>query len=163
SVTVPKGLIDTRSGIFLGQGASGNVIGGTTPDARNLISIVANPVVAAGESAGVTIGSDGNLVEGNYIGTAATGMSVPSSPRFSFIFDITGQVLSFDTFTNDVGVFIAGGSHNTVGGTAAGASNLLSGNGSDGLAISAGTGNVVHGNLIGTNAAGTAALPNADD
>ena len=50
----------------------------------------------------------------------------------------------------------------SIGGTAAGAGNLISGNTSDGVEIS-GTGtnlNLVQGNRIGTNAAGTLPLGN---
>ena len=52
---------------------------------------------------------------------------------------------------------------NTIGGTAAGARNVISGNGSHGVRIdgSSATGNWVQGNYIGTNAAGTADLGNA--
>src|SRR5262249_61747836 len=55
-----------------------------------------------------------------------------------------------------------GASGNAVGGTAAGARNVISGNGGDGVTIKdTGTmGNVVAGNFIGTNAAGTLALGN---
>ena len=53
-----------------------------------------------------------------------------------------------------------GGSANTIGGTAAGAGNLISGNDQVGLDIDGETGDLVEGNLIGTNLAGTAAVPN---
>ena len=54
---------------------------------------------------------------------------------------------------------------NTIGGTAAGAGNVVSGNTSNGIHISRSgtTGNLVAGNWIGTNATGTAALGNAGD
>ena len=51
---------------------------------------------------------------------------------------------------------------NTIGGTAAGAGNVISGNTGDGVASGTGTtGNVVAGNLIGTNVTGRRALGNA--
>ena len=52
----------------------------------------------------------------------------------------------------------------TIGGTTAGARNVISGNTGDGVDISGSgsTGNVVEGNFIGVNAAGTAALGNAN-
>ena len=54
-------------------------------------------------------------------------------------------------------------SNNTIGGTAAGARNVISGNGSDGVVFIDGsaTGNLVAGNYIGTDVTGTMALGNA--
>ncbi|NJN00460.1 MAG: hypothetical protein HC793_02120 [Aquincola sp.] len=58
---------------------------------------------------------------------------------------------------------LAGARNNIIGGNAAGAGNLLSGNGDNGLLLyDAGTeGNVVQGNRIGVNAAGTGVLGNS--
>jgi hypothetical protein len=50
----------------------------------------------------------------------------------------------------------------TIGGTVAGALNLISGNKGDGVAIR-GNNNLVAGDYIGTDVSGTAALGNADD
>ncbi len=125
--------------------ANTNTIGGTTPAARNVISGNAlNGVLIA-------TGSSGNLVQGNYIGTTATG--VAALPNGT-----TGV-----PFVGD-GVRIDGANNNTIGGTAAGAGNVLSGNVSDGVDLRNGaTGNLVAGNLIGTNAAGAAAVGNQED
>ena len=73
------------------------------------------------------------LIEGNEIGTNADGnAAVP----------------------NVTGVFLIG-LNNTVGGTAAGAGNLVGGNVSAGILTSgSSTGNVILGNLVGTNASG---------
>jgi hypothetical protein len=60
-------------------------------------------------------------------------------------------------------VVYGGGSNNTIGGTAIGAGNVISGNSSArGIMIQAtgANGNVVQGNKIGTNAAGTGPVPN---
>ena len=55
-----------------------------------------------------------------------------------------------------------GASNNTIGGTAIGAGNLISGNTAQGVFIGAdSTGNQLLGNKIGTNAAGTNAIGNA--
>jgi uncharacterized repeat protein (TIGR01451 family) len=138
---VPPGAPGHRNtgawGVYLLGGAFGNTIGGTTPEARNVI---------AKQTLGVDIsgaGSSDNVVEGNFVGT-----------------DITGMV----PLGNSDGVVVEGGaSGNTIGGTGPGVGNLISGNSSsgawlDGLDQAGTTGNLVEGNFIGTDATGTAAL-----
>jgi hypothetical protein len=124
------------------SGAPGNTIGGTTSAARNVIS--------GNNSDGIYItgsGGTGNLVQGNFIGTDVNGTAAIGN----------GQG------TAGTGVHITNASNNTVGGTAAGARNILSGNRVRGVEISgsSGTGNLVQGNFIGTDVNGTAALGNA--
>ncbi len=81
----------------------------------------------------------GNVLEGNFIGTDATGTLARPNP---------------------LGVLLGSG-NNRVGGTTAAARNVISGNNGDGIAIDANAnGNLVQGNYIGTNAAGTAAVAN---
>jgi hypothetical protein len=111
------------------SGSSGNTVGGTAAAARNVIS---------GNGTGVSVvAANGNVVEGNYVGTDAGGSHAVG---------------------NDDGIDLLSGA-NTVGGTAQGAGNVISGNA--GLGVGAfGSGNLIQGNLIGTTAAGTAALPN---
>jgi titin len=117
---------------------SRNVVGGTTAGAGNLIS--------GNGGAGVEMGGQGvtgNQVQGNQIGT-----------------DVSGT----QALGNAVGVQLdAGASADTIGGTAAGSSNTISGNSGDGIDISGASGNVVQGNLIGTDVSGTAALGNGSD
>lgn len=85
--------------------------------------------------------SDNNVIQGNYIGTNAAGTGAIGNTNYGMLFDSSDN--------------------NTIGGLAAGAGNVISGNGGRGMSIWNGsTGNVVQGNLIGTNAAGTAALGN---
>ena len=83
----------------------------------------------------------GNKVEGNYIGTDATG--------------------TLDLGNKFAGVVISGVAFNTIGGTTSGARNVISGN-NKGIRItgSAAKGNKVAGNYIGTDATGTADLGN---
>jgi parallel beta-helix repeat protein len=117
--------------------SANNTVGGTAAAARNVLS---------GCGAGVSLnlaGSTQNLVQGNYIGTNAAGSAAAGN--------LTGVVLS------------NGASDNTVGGTTAGAGNLISGNREYGITISAGSGNKVQGNYIGTNASGAASVPNGRD
>jgi hypothetical protein len=113
-----------------------NTVGGTTAGAGNLISGNGkNGVEITGS------GATGNLVEGNRIGTNAAGTAALGN-------GVSGVV-----------IFAAG---NTVGGAAAGAGNLLSGNTDNGVDLDGG-GNLVQGNLIGTDVTGTAALGNGGD
>lgn len=123
-----------QNGVYLIGGPSANTVGGAAPAERNLISGNATQVELQ------DIGTSNNVVLGNMIGTDATG---------------SRRLASFDE-----GVIIeAGASSNTIGGTAPGASNLISAGGAC-VAIE-GTGadhNVVSGNLIGTNADGSAGV-----
>ena len=114
--------------------AGGNVIGGTTAAQRNVIS--------GNRIDGLYIaGGSGNVVQGNYVGTNAAG---------------TAEVAN-----REDGIWIDGASNTTVGGTASGEGNLVSGNLWSGIALSgSGTGNVVVGNRIGLDAAGTGAIAN---
>ena len=120
------------NGVVLWQGASDNVVGGTTSDYRN--------VIGGNDHNGVWIsgtGSDQNVVVGNYIGARADGLG-PLPNGFS-------------------GVSIQGGAQsNRIGGTASGAGNLISGNTDNGVYISdAGTiNNQVLGNVIGPDRRG---------
>ena len=128
-------------GVALIDGPSGNVVGGEMPAARNVISGNAEHGVFM-QGAGTTA----NEVKGNYIGT-----------------DVTGA-LSVGNGAAGVSI-IFGANRNLIGGNEAGARNLLSGNGWYGVQLQdPGTsGNRVQGNYIGTNANGTAKIPNAKD
>ncbi|MBA3596534.1 MAG: DUF4347 domain-containing protein [Methylibium sp.] len=129
-------LGNVLTGITVGGGASGNIIGGTTLAERNVISGNLDHGILL-----VSAGTTGNIVQGNYIGTNAAG---------------TGALANAAN-----GVMVeAGASSNTVGGTAAGARNLISGNTGNGVEVTASSGNSIVGNYIGTDAAGTAALGN---
>ncbi|MEW6131283.1 MAG: CSLREA domain-containing protein [Acidobacteriota bacterium] len=117
---------------------SNNVVGGTTSVTRNVIS--------GNAGNGIEIfndGADANLIQGNYIGTNAAGATGLSN-------------------TGEAGVLIGGNRNNQVGGTAPGAGNVISGNGRYGIELGGFGGHLVQGNLIGTNAAGTSAIPNSE-
>jgi hypothetical protein len=113
-----------------------DLIGGTTVSARNIISGNTIQGVDIYSSAASNI-----RVEGNYIGTNVSGTaSLPNQ---------------------ETGVVIYGGIDCTIGGIAAGDGNVLSGNAADGIVILGGaTGNVVQGNLVGTDATGLLPVPN---
>ncbi len=111
------------------------VIGGTRPEDRNLISGNAG-------SGGYPHG--GATVLGNYLGLDASGTrSVPNGTTHA------SGALSIDDVD---GV--------RVGGTEPGATNVVSGNASHGLAPDDSPGLRIVGNLIGTDWTGEAALPN---
>ena len=120
------GTVDVGNGIGIHiAGGDQNQIGGTTDSARNLIS--------GNNGYGVRIvGGDANQVRGNRIGTKLDGT---------------------EALGNQVGISIVTGSdNNTIGGTAAGAGNLISGN-TWGIELADSGGIVVAGNRNGTNAA----------
>ena len=134
TVAVPN----ADNGISIAGGATNNVVGGTMPEARNVISGNAVQGVAI-----LDAGTRNNTVRGNFIGTDVHG----SSP--------IGNMSS--------GVFIGiNARNNIVGGTNQGEGNLISGNGNWGVEISTGSdSNLVQGNFIGTDSSGTIALGNA--
>ncbi len=84
-----------------------------------------------------------NVIEGNYIGTDASG------------------VFAAPNAVNGVAIFGAS-TNNRIGGTTAAARNVISGNASSGIQIGSGNAghNIVRGNYIGLNAFGSAAVPN---
>ncbi len=90
-------------------------------------------------------GASNNKVQGNLLGTNKDGNAA------------LGRA--------DTGVFIdSGAKNNLIGGAAANLRNVISGNNAGIVIVDAGTeSNTVQGNLIGTNVAGTAALPNRDN
>lgn len=119
------------------SGAPGNVVG--EPGAGNVVS----GGVSFGEGDGITIQSaTGNSVQANFVGTDATGTK--------------------DLGNSRSGIAIVSASDNVIGGAGEGEGNVVSGNRLDGVAISNSdsTNNTVHGNFIGTDATGEAALPN---
>ncbi len=125
-------------GVYVYSGASGTRIG-TNADGVN--DAAERNVISGNSSAGVELagGSTNTTVRGNYIGTTPGG---------------TAAIANF------VGIEFNGSSFNTIGGTAAGAGNVISGNTNDGVRIVNSNDNVVQGNRIGTTAAGTAGLGN---
>lgn len=129
---------NTTNGVYVDGGAQFNVVGGRSVGARNVISGNTWQGVAI-----VGAGTNSNRVEGNFIGTTASGAAALRN--------------------GTTGVSVYGGAQsNVIGGTAAGAGNTVSGNGREGVLLSnANTRlNLVQGNRIGLNAAGTAALAN---
>jgi hypothetical protein len=115
-------------------GPTGTTIGGTSPAERNVVSGNASSGVLILANAGPT------SVIGNYVGTNASGTAALGNGLGGVVASTCAQLV--------------------IGGTAARAGNLISGNTNAGIILSAIDGAVVQGNRIGTNALGTAALPN---
>lgn len=144
-ISVMNGAQTTIEGNLVGTDASGSaafangmagiivdsstdtLIGGTTAAARN--------VVSGNRGTGIVIapGSTGTLVRGNYVGTDKTGSNaVPNAGD---------------------GIALWGGSSgNSIGGSAAGAGNVIAGNEAAGIVLRDGTGNAISGNSIFSNA-----------
>jgi uncharacterized repeat protein (TIGR01451 family) len=134
----PDGSTAKANGTGIVVVSPNNTIGGSIALTSNLISGNAGSgVLLAGPSA------TGNLVTGNFIGTNAAATVAVG---------------------NEFGVLVMA-SNNTIGGVGTGAGNVISGNvgpqGNTGAGIifeGTASNNVVLGNKIGTNAAGTAAV-----
>jgi hypothetical protein len=137
-----------RWGIEISDEASHNRIGGTTGGERNLISgngdlFCGPPELARASGGGILVRNSAasNRVQGNYLGTDASGMlPIPNAL---------------------VGVAIDNTSENLIGGAAAGEGNLISGNSCGGPPPPragiwlAGSSNKVLGNVIGPDVTGT--------
>jgi hypothetical protein len=122
------------NGVFI-NGPPNNTIGGTTSAARNVIS--------GNNGTGIRIfflSATGNVIQGNFIGTNALGTA------------------DLGNATDGLAISQA---VTTVGGTVAGARNIISGNNNNGILLSGSSGNLVQGNFIGTDVNGTAAVGNS--
>ncbi len=126
--------LPNQLGGFAGQFDSNTVIGGTATGARNVISGNGNYGIAFD-------GGDSATIQGNYIGTDATGIRAIAN--------------------GGVGVSVVVTPKTHIGGSAPGAGNLISGNGGAGVQIIQARNMTVEGNYIGTNAAGDTTIGNA--
>jgi CSLREA domain-containing protein len=127
---------NAQDGVRIGNSSS-TTIGGTSVEARNVISgNDANGVFISGTSSATN-----NKIEGNFIGTDVNGTTGIGNAEVGVRVETPG---------------------NFVGGTATGAGNVISDNGGTGVSMlgSGAGGNTVQGNTIGTNASGTGFLGN---
>ena len=131
-------------GIIVSDGSVGVLIGGTTPGSRNIISGNNDTGIVIGGNSAYPVGPTGVVVQGNYIGTDINGIAPLGNGGYG-------------------GVFIWNYAANVqIGGTAAGAGNVISANIRANVDIqgvyTSTTGandNIVQGNKIGTDATGT--------
>ena len=138
----------TVSGNFLGVKADGTTAGA----GANGVSVATG---VTGAAIGSTANVDRNLISGN----TGAGLSIAGTAI------VQGNLIGTDrsgllAVGNQDGLLLVG-SGNTVGGTSAGAGNLISGNAQSGIRVD-GSGNLISGNSIGLNASG-GALPNSQD
>jgi hypothetical protein len=151
AITILAASQTTIQGNFIGTDATGTqaivnqngvnstagtvMIGGTLSGAGNLISGSTQFGISFGG------GSTTAIIQGNYIGTDVTGTTA--------IPNLGGP-----------GVLLNNAAGATIGGSAVGAGNVISGNGQSGIMADNGTGHVIQGNFIGTDVTGTLALGN---
>ncbi len=139
------GNIGNDTGISIN--APGNFIGGSTPGTGNLISGNGGP--GGGYTIRLREAANGNIIQGNMIGTDRTG---------------------FKAIPNQLGdvIYIRGGDNNLIGGLLQGARNIISGNQENAVRIE-GTegneaeGNKIQGNYIGTDISGKGELGNGNN
>ena len=126
---------------------TGTIIGGSDADDGATDGKVGARNVISGNLSGISVGGgmpvDGLRIEGNFIGVDATGTVALGN-------------LSLGIEGNNS---IPGVTNLIIGGTAAGAGNVISANASIGVQLSV-LSATIQGNKVGTNAAGSAALAN---
>jgi parallel beta-helix repeat protein len=123
------------AGVLIEYNSTGNLIGGTQTGAGNVIS---------GSERGIYVrGGTSNTIQGNLIGTNATSTVALGNQYYGI----------------ELSEYAGSGSNNLVGGTIAGAGNVIAG-GNVGILINAAF-NTVQGNLIGTLADGITAAGSA--
>jgi hypothetical protein len=122
---------------------------------------------------GSLLGGGGRGLEFNSAGSIVRGLSVTNFGSYGIIglnapsLWVTGNYIGLQpdgvtTGLNDTGVYLLNSADSTIGGTAAGEGNVISGN-DDGIRLVSGSSNdgiVVQGNLIGTDPSGATAIAN---
>jgi hypothetical protein len=137
SNTTIQGLTFANATEAIVVGGSGSLIGGSSPDERNIFFGMTQ--------AAINLIGDSNVVKGNYIGITSGG--TPNANQF--------------------GVFVSNSSRNVIGGASPGEANIISGNNigialvgdstETGLTVGK---NEIIGNRIGTDTSGTSSVPN---
>ena len=138
-------------GIEVFSGA-GNVVGGTSAAARNVVSgSIDQNITVAGlntvDGTPVASAPSATLIQGNYIGTNAAGTGRV---------DVAGQ-------PQRDGIFLRSNDGTIIGGSSAPARNVISGNTNGIYALDFTTNLTIQGNYIGVDATGSVALGNSQD
>ncbi len=152
---LPVGDLTSSVGVVLYSAGSGivydNQIGGSIPEARNIIAGNTYDGVLVGADVSVAgLFATQNIIAGNFIGTG--------NPNF-------GSLASIPNGYNGI-ILRAGAVNNLIGGIRAISNecdapcNLISGNTENGILISGAINNRIRGNTIGMDAAGGAPQPN---
>jgi uncharacterized repeat protein (TIGR03803 family) len=140
-------LIQIDGSLLLGSGVPNDGL-----DVKTNNSVISGLVIVHFGGTAIQVGGTGNTIEGNFLGTDPTGAVAQGNmgPAAVLLQEfVSGTVVS----------------NNTIGGSTPAARNLISGNSGDGVEIdtASGTGNVIQGNYIGTDASGTTAVANGLD
>jgi parallel beta-helix repeat protein len=152
-----------------GASENTNPLGGADPSDNAVLLITLDGSSTGGD--GLLITGPGSTVKGLVIQNFGTGVHILGENAMDNC--VQGNFLGTDgtQSAGGFGVIIQNASNNTVGGTTAGARNLICSRASEGVVIGDNAGglptsnadNVVQGNFIGINAAGTDVLPHLGD
>ena len=139
SHTIQGNLIGTTP---TGMTALGNEMDGIYVGQNSDLNNILDNLISGNGGNGLTLyRSDDNTIQGNLIGTNATGDTAIANV--------------------DAGIVLTEAHNNQIGGPNAGEENLISGNGDTGISLFNSDDNVLQRNLVGTNGSGSAALGNA--
>ncbi len=177
--------LSNQTGIIVNK-SIGNVIGGDVPEAANLISGNSSAGIALLADGTAYNRIEGNIIGADVTGTTGLGNG---SYGISITNGVLRCTIVNNVISNNTrcGIYVSRGNHHTIRmnriGTdksgmkrlgnlmhgikiwegahnQIGNGNIISGNHRSGVVISTGDSNVVHGNLIGLNAAASDSLPN---
>ena len=139
------------AGVYVSNGADGNIIGGGGAGQGNVLVANGGPGVFIFTNGNMT--ANNNQIAGNHIGVLADGVTASTN-------------CANGNFVPCAGVYVWGNAapgpqNNIIGGGSAAEGNLISGNRTYGVAVySYAQRTGISNNKIGTNAAGSASLPN---